>query len=301
MKNKYLVIILGPTGAGKTDLSISLALHFRSEIISADSRQFYRELRIGTAAPSPEQLRRVGHHFIGHLSVSEYFNVSMFEVRALRLLEELFGRMDIVFACGGSGLYINVLCHGIDEFPQVDPGIRETLLQRYRQQGLEGLRRELEKADPAYYGQVDLNNPGRILKALEVYYMTGTPYSAFLGRKKQERPFAIIKIGLNMDRQELYGRINRRVDSMMASGLVEEARALLPYRDTNALNTVGYKEVFRYLDGELSLGEATALIKRNSRRYARRQLTWFRKDKDIRWFSPGERDKIIDYIEQHCG
>jgi tRNA dimethylallyltransferase len=301
MKNKYLVIILGPTGAGKTDLSISLALHFRSEIISADSRQFYRELRIGTAAPTDDQLRMIRHHFIGHLSVKDYFNVSMFEVRALRLLEELYSRMDIVFVCGGSGLYINVLCHGIDQFPEVDHEIRETLLQRYREQGLEGIRRELERADPLYYGQVDLNNPGRILKALEVYYMTGAPYSAFLGREKQKRPFAIIKIGLNMDRRELYERINHRVDRMMASGLVEEARSLQQYRDTNALNTVGYKEVFRYLDGELSLEEATALIKRNSRRYARRQLTWFRKDRDTRWFSPGETEKIIDYIEQQYG
>jgi tRNA dimethylallyltransferase len=209
--------------------------------------------------------------------------------------------MDIAFACGGSGLYINVLCHGIDEFPEIDREVRETLLQRYREHGLEGIRNELERADPGYYGTVDLNNPNRILKALEIYYMTGTPYSAYLGREKQERPFGITKIGLNMDRQLLYERINRRVDRMMASGLVEEVRALQQYRDTNALNTVGYKEVFRYLDGELSLEEATALIKRNSRRYARRQLTWFRKDKDIRWFSPGETEGIIDYIERRCG
>ncbi len=298
MKNKHLVIILGPTAAGKTDLSVSLAGYYGSEIISADSRQFYRELRIGTAVPSPDHLQEIRHHFIGQLSVNDYFNVSMFEKQALELLDSLFKRMDLVFMCGGSGMYIDVVCHGIDEFPDIDTGIRDQLIEQYREHGLEGIRCELKRIDPGYYGTVDLNNPNRILKALEIYYMTGKPYSAFLKQEKQERTFNIIKIGLNTDRELLYERINRRVDGMIGSGLVEEAKSLEQYRHTNALNTMGYKEIFQYLDGQLSLEEAAELIKRNTRRYARRQLTWFRKDRAVKWFSPEDRGPVIEYINQ---
>jgi len=298
MKNKHLVIILGPTGIGKTDLSISLAANYASEIISADSRQFYKELRIGTAAPTPEQLSEIRHHFVGQLSVNDYFNVSMFEIQALELLDTLFMKMDIVFLTGGSGLYIDVICYGIDEFPDIDQEIRDSLLKKYKEQGLESIRYELKRIDPLHYENVDLNNPNRILKALEIYYMTGKPYSDFLKQEKQERSFNIIKIGLNTDREVLYKRINRRVDGMIESGLVEEVKSLEQYRNTNALNTVGYKEVFQYLDGQLSLREATDLIRRNSRRYARRQLTWFRKDRDIKWFSPEDREHITEYINQ---
>jgi len=298
MKNKHLVIILGPTGIGKTDLSISLAANYASEIISADSRQFYKELRIGTAAPTPEQLSEIKHHFVGQLSVNDYFNVSMFEIQALELLDTLFMKMDIVFLTGGSGLYIDVICYGIDEFPDIDQEIRDSLLKKYKEQGLESIRYELKRIDPLHYENVDLNNPNRILKALEIYYMTGKPYSDFLKQEKQERSFNIIKIGLNTDREVLYKRINRRVDGMIESGLVEEVKSLEQYRNTNALNTVGYKEVFQYLDGQVSLREATDLIRRNSRRYARRQLTWFRKDRDIKWFSPEDREHITEYINQ---
>lgn len=304
MRNKHLVIVLGPTGVGKTESTIHLAKFYKSEIISSDSRQFYRELKIGTAVPSPSQLQEVTHHFIGHLHVTDYYNVSMYENQLLALLNILFRKMDIVFMTGGSGLYIDVICRGIDEFPTVTEKVREQVLQKYREMGLESLRSELKDTDPDYYAAVDLNNPSRIMKALEIFYMTGRPYSSFLSNPGKARPFNILKIGLHMDRKLLYSRIDQRVDAMIGTGLVDEARAMYRHKDTNALNTVGYKEVFRHLEGALTLEEAVILIKRNTRRYARRQITWFRKYPDIAWFSPDEPGQIIEYIRartRQCG
>lgn len=301
MRNKHLIIILGPTGIGKTDLTIHLAKVFNAEIISADSRQFYKELKIGTAVPSPAQLKDVPHHLIGHLCITDYYNVSMYENQLLALLDSLFQKMDIVFMTGGSGLYIDVVCKGIDDFPTVSRKIRNDVLKLYHESGLEYLREKLKETDPDYYRIVDLNNPGRIMKALEIYLMTGQPYSSFLSKPEKTRPFHIHKIGLNMDRKELYSRIEQRVDAMIDAGLVEEARQMYRFKDTNALNTVGYKELFRYLEGAISLEEAVTLIKRNSRRYARRQITWFRKDPDITWFTPKDKVQIIEFISSCTG
>ena len=296
MRNKHLVIILGPTAVGKTELTIRLAKIYNSEIVSADSRQFYSELKTGTAVPTPAQLKEVPHHFIGHLHVTEYYNVSIYENQLLSLLEDLFKKMEVVFMTGGSGLYIDVACRGIDEFPTVTTSVRNKVLNQYREMGLENLRGDLKNIDPDYYQSVDLNNPGRIMKALEIYLMTGRPYSTFLSKPQKNRPFSILKIGLNIDRKLLYSRIDRRVDRMISAGLVDEARTVYRFKGTNALNTVGYKELFRYLEGALTLEEAIILIKRNSRRYARRQITWFRKYPDITWFSPDEQEQIIEYI-----
>ncbi len=294
-----LVVILGPTGIGKTRTTIELAKKFNTEILSADSRQFYRELKIGTASPTPQELSEARHHFTGHISVKDYYNASIYEVQALELLEKLFHKMNPVFLTGGSGLYIDSLCNGIDDLPHVDQEVRKKLLAAYIQKGISFLREELLRFDPLHYEKVDLNNPKRILKALEVCYITGKPYSSFLTQPKKERGFSILKIGLNMDRHELYQRINQRVDRMIQEGLEAEAKSLYAFRNLNALNTVGYKELFDYFDGTISREKAIELIKRNTRHYAKRQLTWFARDKEIRWFHPSENEGIIALIRSH--
>ncbi len=300
MKNKYAIFIIGPTGVGKTAIAVRVAEALGTEIISADSRQVYKELSIGTAVPGTEHLSRVRHHLVHHRSVKEDYNASMFEVEAMQIMEKLFREHDTVVIAGGSGLYIKALITGIDNVPGVDPEIRRRLLVRLYDEGLESLRFELKKLDPDSWASIDLKNPARILKALEISLTTGKPYSSFLTRKSKQRDFTNLKIGLNLDRSALYARIEQRVDDMMEDGLLDEVRSCLPYRDRNALNTVGYKEIFDYLDGRISLDEAVHLIKRNSRRYARRQLTWFNRDDEITWFSPDQFDGIMDHIRRNA-
>ena len=293
-----LIVLLGPTATGKTKMAIELARYFDTEIISADSRQFYREMKIGTAAPTDRELSTVKHHFIGSLSIKDYYNASMFEEEVLRLLPDLFAKNHLVLMAGGSGLYIDAVCTGIDELPTIDPEIRKEFQQLYQAEGIEGLRRSLKMVDPGSYERIDLRNPNRILKALEVSRMTGKPYSTFLTSGKKERPFEILKIGLNLPREELYNRINQRVDKMVHNGLVEEARDLYKYKELNALNTVGYKELFSHFEGEISLDKAIELIKRNTRRFAKRQLTWFQRDKNIQWFQPHQKDQILRWVDK---
>ena len=295
-KKKTLIVILGPTAVGKTRVAIEIARTFHTEIISSDSRQFYRELKIGVAPPSEQELAKVTHHFIGHLSVSDYYNVSMFEDDVLEKLKELFTAHDHVVMAGGSGLYIDAVCNGIDELPDVDETLRENLKTAYRAHGIEYLKEKLRDLDPEYYDIVDLLNPNRLLRAIEVCVRTGKTYTSLRKNKPEKRDFNIIKTGLNTGRDELFDNINVRVDRMIGDGLVEEARGLLPFREANALNTVGYKELFNYFDGEMDLGEAIVKIKTNTRRYAKRQLTWFKKDDEITWFHPDETQRIIDFL-----
>jgi tRNA dimethylallyltransferase len=297
-KNKYLVVILGPTASGKTDAAIQIAGHFNTEIISADSRQLYKELNIGTAVPDKNQLKKIRHHFVHEISVNDYYSASRYEQDVVEMLSVLFRDKEIVVMAGGSGLYIDAVCYGIDDLPSADPLVRETLIRRLKNEGIRALRFELKKLDPEYYSRADLKNPKRILKALEIYYMTGVPYSSFLSGQKKERSFKTIKIGLDPGREELYRRIDIRVDEMIKKGLVKEVRLLTGMKDCNALNTVGYKEIFDYLDGKLQLDQAISLIKRNTRRYARRQLTWFRKDKTIQWFQIADIREIVEYINR---
>jgi len=293
-----LVVIAGPTGVGKTDFSIELAKHFDTEIISCDSRQMYRELKIGTAVPDATQLAQVKHHFIGNLSIHDYYNAGEFELQALELLEHLFKSHQVVIMTGGSGLYLDAVIKGIDDLPSVDPDIRKELISQLNQQGLESLKEELKIVDPTYYEMVDLNNPKRILKALEIYRMTGKPYSSLRTDSIKERPFQIIQIGLMLERAQLYQRIDQRVDQMISDGLVEEARLFHPFKLLNSLNTVGYKELFDYFDGKYDLEEAIRLIKRNSRRYAKRQITYWNRNSDIQWFHPLQKVDMLEYIEQ---
>lgn len=291
-----LVAIVGPTAVGKTETGVQLAEHFGSEIISADSRQMFRELKVGTALPSADQLARVKHHFIGNLSLNDYYNVSMFEQDVLTLLKELFVKNPVVFMVGGSTLYIDAVFHGIDDLPTVDQDLRQELQKQYHQQGIEFLRMKLKMLDPEYYQRVDLKNPNRLLKAIEISLMTGKPYSSLLTATSRERDFRIIKIGLNKEREELFSLINLRVDQMFEQGLVEEAQSLYAYRNLNSLNTVGYKEIFQHFDGNISLDEAREFIKRNTRNYAKRQLTWFKRYKDMAWFSPSQREEITEFL-----
>lgn len=293
-----LIILLGPTGIGKTDLSISIAKHLGSEIISSDSRQIYNELRIGTAVPEPEQLSTVKHHFIGTESIHNYYNASMFEFAVIDLLNHMFKQHNTALMVGGSMMYIDAVCKGIDDLPTIDPEIRQKLMQKFENEGVESLRRDLKILDPEHYQTVDLKNPKRILKALEVTIQTGKPYSSFLTKSAKTREFNIIKIGLQRDRDELYERINLRVDKMVRDGLVEEAKQFHEFKHFNSLNTVGYKELFQHFDGEISLEKAIELIKRNSRHYAKRQISWFNRDKDITWFHPNQSDEIIGFIEK---
>lgn len=295
-KSNNLIVIIGPTGIGKTDLSIDVAKKLRAEIISCDSRQMYRELKIGTAAPEPEQLQTIPHHFIGNLSIHDYYNASKFEFDTIQLLEQLFKKNSFAVMTGGSGLYVNAVVKGIDDLPTIDPEIRNYFLKKLETDGLESLKAQLQQVDPDYYAIVDLNNAKRILKALEVFTMTGKPYSEHRTQQTKERNFNIIQIGLTMPREKLYSRINLRVDKMLGAGLLDEAKKYYPYKDLNALNTVGYKELFGYFDGFYDLKEAIRLIKRNSRRYAKRQFTWFNRDKTITWFEPHELEKIMAHI-----
>lgn len=296
MKN-YLIVLLGPTGIGKTDLSIELAERAGIEIISADSRQFYREMIIGTAVPEADQLKRVRHHFIRFLSVKEYYSASLYERDVLALLPDLFGKNNIVLMTGGSGMYIDAVCNGIDDIPDVEPTVREKYISLYRESGIEGLRIALRLLDPEHYSKIDLKNHKRIIRALEICETTGKPFSSFLTMQKREREFGIIKIGLTKDRDELYKRINFRVDRMIETGLESEARQLYHLRHLNALNTVGYREFFEYFDGNISHEKTIELIKRNTRRFAKRQLTWWSRDMGITWFHPEEKEAIIGHID----
>jgi tRNA dimethylallyltransferase len=296
MPVKYLIILAGPTAVGKTALAVRLAKHLGTEIISADSRQVYREMRIGTAVPSQLELAEVKHHFIGHKSIHEHYSASIYEQEALVKMEELFTRYDSVVMSGGSGLYIDAVCHGIDDIPTVDPRVRERLRNEYLSDGLTHLRTRLLELDPEYYNKTDLNNPKRILKALEISEMTGRPYSSFLTGKMKSRNFGIIRLGLDMPRDELHSRINRRVDAMMAEGLLDEVRELYPYREANALNTVGYQEIFDYIENKNSLDEAVSMIKGHTRQYARRQLTWFRRERKTSWFGPDDENAILNLV-----
>lgn len=294
---KRLIVIVGATGSGKTDLSIAVAEHFVAPIISTDSRQFYRGMAIGTAQPSHEQMARVEHHLVDCLDVSEEFNCGAYERVALERLAELFERHDTVVAVGGSGLYIKALCEGMDDLPDAEPALREELMQRLENEGLESLVEQLRELDKVYYNEVDRCNPQRVLRAVEVCLTTGQPYSSLRKGGAKKRDFEIVKVGIDYPREELYDRINRRVDMMMSEGLEAEARAMLPHRHLNALQTVGFSEMFDYFDGTISREEAVELIKRNSRRYAKRQMTWFRRDKDIRWFEKPTPAEVIDYLE----
>ena len=296
--DKTLIIIAGPTAVGKTDTALWLAQKLNTEVISADSRQIFKEMQIGTARPKKEELNGIPHYFLGNKSVKDYFNAYMYETEALQLLEKLFRKYDVLIMVGGSGLYIDAIVNGIDEIPTVIPQIRNAIFQWYKQQGLGKIQALLQKLDPEYYKKADINNPMRILKALEITIQANRPYSSFLTGKAKKRPFKIIMLGLDMPRYLLYERINKRVDQMIEQGLVEEAKQLLPMRHYTALNTVGYKEIFDYLDGKISLSEAVDLIKRNTRKYARRQLTWFRRYKQMKWFNPMDKTQIWAWLQQ---
>ncbi|MCQ4915089.1 tRNA (adenosine(37)-N6)-dimethylallyltransferase MiaA [Bacteroides nordii] len=291
-----LIVLIGPTGVGKTELSLRLAEHFHTSIVSADSRQLYADLKIGTAAPTSEQLNRVPHYLVGTLKLTDYYSAARYEEEALTTLDNLFRQHDTVILTGGSMMYIDAICKGIDDIPTVDTETRELMLQRYETEGLEKLCAELKLLDPEYYRIVDLKNPKRVIHALEICYMTGKTYTSFRTQQKKQRPFRIIKVGLTRDRAELYDRINRRVDIMIEEGLLEEARSVYPYRTLNSLNTVGYKEMFNYLDGTWELPFAIEKIKQNSRIYSRKQMTWFKRDEEIQWFHPEQETEILDYI-----
>ena len=297
MNTKRLLVIVGPTGSGKTDLSIRLARHYGAPILSTDSRQVYRGMPIGTAQPDSDQLQAVEHHFIASHDVKDYLSCGEYAVQALSCLDRLFADHDWVVAVGGSGLYVKALCEGLDDLPAADPALRAELTRRLEAEGVDALAAELRRLDPQYYEEVDRRNPARVVRALEVCLQTGRPYSEQRSGTRRLRPFGIVKIGIDLPREELYARIGRRVDQMVADGLEAEARALYPYRMLNALQTVGYREFFDYFEGRTSYVEAVELIKRNSRRYAKRQLTWFRRDKEIRWFGPTEDAAMIAYIE----
>jgi tRNA dimethylallyltransferase len=294
--NNFLIVILGPTGVGKSDVAVEIASYFNTEIISADSRQFYREMTIGTAVPSENQLKKVKHHFIRFLSVKDYFSSSLFERAVLELLPSLFRKNRIVVMTGGSGMYIDAVCKGIDDIPDIDPAIREKYNKKYTEEGLESLRRELKIIDPDYYSRVDLRNHKRIIRALEIFESTGLRYSEFLTKKSTVRDFCILKAGLKRERMDLYGRINARVDKMISGGLENEAVELYGLRHLNPLKSVGYSEFFNFLEGKISREKAIELIKRNSRRYAKRQMTWWSRDKGIVWFNPEQKEAIIRYI-----
>lgn len=291
-----LIVLLGPTGVGKTELSLDIARHFHSPVISSDSRQLYKDLVIGTAAPSAGQMAEVKHYFVGTLALTDYYNASRFEEDVVALLGELHKTHPAVVMSGGSMMYIDAVCKGIDDLPTVTPELRRELLDLYEREGLDPIRNRLKLLDPDHYKEVDLKNYKRVIHALEICLMTGRPYSELRTNPRKERPFKIIKIGLTRDREELYRRINLRVDGMMRDGLLEEARRVYPYKHLNSLNTVGYKELFRYLDGEWDLDFAVEKIKQNSRIYSRKQMTWFRRDPDIRWFHPEAESDILSYI-----
>lgn len=298
MSKKELIVIAGPTGIGKTALGIEIARELNTEIISADSRQIYREMSIGTAVPSKKQLRSIPHHFIQNISIHDYYNASKYENEVLAVLDILFQKYNRVLLVGGSGMYIDAIRNGIDELPETDMNLRNKLHKQLEEEGLESLCQQLEILDPESYKKIDLKNPKRVQKALEISIMTGKPYSSFLGSPKKERNFNFKLLALDMNREELYSKINRRVLGMIEEGLVKEAEGLLKFRNNNALNTLGYKEIFHYLDGNFSLDEAVRKIQDNSRKYARKQLTWFRKNGEYSWFNPNDIDGIMKFILQ---
>ena len=295
---KTLVSVVGPTAIGKTKLAIALAQHFETTIISADSRQFFKEMRIGTAVPSKEELASAPHHFIQHKSIQEPYSVGDFEKDALQLLEKLFHKKNIVILVGGSGLYVDAVTKGLDKFPKIAPEIRDSLNQKLEKIGIQSLQEQLQKLDPKYHKQVDLENPHRLIRALEVCIGSGNPYSSFIGRERQKRPFSTFTVGITAEREILYDRINRRVDLMFTEGLLKEAKSVYKYKALNALQTVGYKELFKYFDGVWELDFSISKIKKNTRRFAKRQLTWFKKNEDTLWVDfEEETASIIQKIE----
>lgn len=293
---KTLFVIVGPTGVGKTSLCLKVAEHLNTVIINADSRQVFKEIPVGTAAPTKDERKSIRHFFVGNLHINEYYNASKYEQDVLKLLNILFKYKDNVIMSGGSMMYVDAVCKGIDDIPSVDDNIRKTLQERFDKEGLSDISKELALLDPDYYAIVDKNNHKRIMHALEICLSTGKPYSSFRKNTTKERPFRIIKIGLNMDRQRLYERIDLRVEQMIHDGLIQEALNVYEYKDLNALNTVGYKETFEYLDGLCTLDNAIFRIKSNTHKYCRKQLTWFRRDPNIHWFSPDNIEEIINYI-----
>jgi len=294
--NNQLLVITGPTASGKTAAAIELAKHYKTVIVSADSRQFYREMSIGTAKPTDEELATVKHYFINSHSITENFTAGDYEKECLGLLNDLFKIHEVVVLVGGSGLFIKAVCEGFDNFPDAKPGGREKLNLEFNEKGIGHLQEKLKIADPEYYEQVDLNNPQRVIRALEVFETSGKPFSSYRKSDLSKRPFRVIKLGLNLPRAALYQRINQRLDDMVKQGLVEEARSLLPYRHLNALNTVGYSELFDYVDGKADLLTAIELIKQNPRRFAKRQLTWFGKDKEIIWVDADKKNLIENML-----
>lgn len=293
---KTLFVIVGPTGVGKTSLCLKVAEHLNTVIINADSRQVFKEIPVGTAAPTKDERKSIRHFFVGNLHINEYYNASKYEQDVLKLLNILFKYKDNVIMSGGSMMYVDAVCKGIDDIPSVDDNIRKTLQERFDKEGLSGISKELALLDPDYYAIVDKNNHKRIIHALEICLSTGKPSSSFRKNTTKERPFRIIKIGLNMDRQRLYERIDLRVEQMIHDGLIQEALNVYEYKNLNALNTVGYKETFEYLDGLCTLDNAIFRIKSNTHKYCRKQLTWFRRDPNIHWFSPDNIEEIINYI-----
>ncbi len=294
-----LVVITGPTAVGKTALTIELAQHYGIPIINADSRQIYRELRIGTASPTEQQQRLVRHYFVGTKSIHDYYNASLYEQDVLHLLDEQFATSPVQLLSGGSMMYIDAVCNGIDDIPTIRDDIREEMKRRYQEEGLESLCIDLQRLDPEHYQIVDRQNYRRVIHALEICYQTGCTYTSFRTQQKKSRPFQIVKIGLNRDREELYDRINRRVDDMMQQGLLREAEELYEYRQQNALNTVGYKEMFDYMDGRWTLDEAVERMKGNTRRYARKQLTWYKRDPEMHWYHPDQKEEILKFLSQY--
>ena len=295
---KYLIVIAGPTAIGKTDLSLSIAKKYSTDILSCDSRQFYKEMNIGTAVPSIDELAQVKHHFIQNLSIEQNYSVGKFELDALKKIEELHQTKDVLVMVGGSGLYIDAVCRGLDDFPYVPKELRDELNLRFKNEGIEPLEAQLIELDPEYHEEVDKANPHRIIRALEICISTGKAFSSFRKQKKKKRKFKTIKLILSRDREVLYSRINQRVDMMMAEGLLEEAKNVYEYRANNALQTVGYKELFAYFDGEWDLETAISEIKKNTRRYAKRQMTWFRRDPETVFFNPSDEDEIMTYLEE---
>jgi tRNA dimethylallyltransferase len=295
---KTLIVLIGPTGVGKTALSLRIAEALNACIVSADSRQLYADLKIGTAAPTEEQMQQATHYMVGTLKLTDYYSAAQYETEVMALLDKLFLERDNVVLTGGSMMYIDAVCKGIDDIPTVDAETRQFVMQKYENEGLEQLTSELKLLDPEYYNIVDLKNPKRVMHALEICYMTGKTYTSFRTSTTKERPFRIIKIGLRREREELYERINRRVDQMVSDGLVEEARRVYPHRHLNSLNTVGYKELFAHFDGDCTLEFAIEKIKQNSRIYSRKQMTWYRRDESIRWFHPDEVQEIMAYVDE---
>lgn len=293
---KTLIVIVGPTGVGKTELCLKVAEAFGTVIVNADSRQIFKEIPVGTAAPTIAERRRIRHYFVGNLHIDQYYNASMFENDVIALLDTLFKEKDYVIMSGGSMMYVDAVCNGIDDIPTVDTATRSKVMREYEEKGLGYICGRLEELDPEYYSIVDKRNPKRVIHAVEICLSTGRTYTSFRVNAKKDRPFNIIKVGLTLDREQLYERIDGRVDRMVADGLIQEAEKMYPYRNLNSLNTVGYKELFDYFDGKCTLEEAVFRIKCDTHKYCRKQLTWFKRDKDIHWFSPNNVEEIINYI-----